>query len=136
MPGYVGRGTCSILRREVLGSYWPRIPGRGAIRYVSWSVEGSVWYGDPAKVGQFIALMEPTGCRSSAVPGTKATGHGRRDADQELEGSAVKLAQRASGPIMYIRMERPDLQFSSKTVMSTIAKPLEITKSRLRKIEW
>ena len=35
---------------------------------------------------------------------------------------------------MYISTDRPNHQFSSKTVMSTIAKPLEITKSRLRKI--
>ena len=46
----------------------------------------------------------------------------------------MKLVQRASGLIMYISMERPDLQFISKTVMSTIARSLEITKSRLRKI--
>ena len=46
----------------------------------------------------------------------------------------MKLVQRASGLIMYICMERPDLQFSAKTVMSTIARSLEITKSRLRKI--
>ena len=53
-------------------------------RFVSWSVQGFVWHGDPAEVGQFIALMETTRCRSSAVLGTKATGHGRRDADQEV----------------------------------------------------
>ena len=52
--------------------------------YLSWSVQGFVWHGDPAKVGQFIALMETTGCRSSAILGTKATGHSRRDADQEV----------------------------------------------------
>ena len=46
----------------------------------------------------------------------------------------MKLAERTSGLIVYISMDRPDLQFSSKTEMSTIAKPLQITKSRLRKI--
>ena len=46
----------------------------------------------------------------------------------------MKFAQQASGLIKYISMDRPDLQFSSKTVMSTIAKPPEIRKSRLRKI--
>ena len=45
-----------------------------------------MWHGDLAKVGQFIVLMDTPGCRSSAVAGTTATGHGRRDADQELEG--------------------------------------------------
>ena len=35
-----------------------------------------MWHGDPAKVVQFIALIAP--------------GHGRRDADQELERSAMK----------------------------------------------
>ena len=65
-------------------------------RYVPWSVEGFVWHGEPAKVGQFIALMETAGCRPSAVLGTQAMGHDRRDADLELEGSVMKLAQRAS----------------------------------------
>ena len=35
---------------------------------------------------------------------------------------------------MFVSMGRPSLQFSSKTVTSTIAKPPEITKSRLGKI--
>ena len=56
------------------------------------------------------------------------------DADRELECSVMKLAQRVSGLIMYISKDRPDLQFSSKTVMITIAKPQEITKLRLQKI--
>ena len=46
----------------------------------------------------------------------------------------MKLAQRAYGLKVYISMDWPDLQFIAKTVMSTIAKPLKITKSRLRKI--
>ena len=109
-PGYAGRGTCSVLRRGVSGSYWGSIPGRGRLlkRFVSWSVDRFVWHVDPAKVGRCI----------SAVSGTKATGHGRW----------------ASGLIMSISMDQPDLQFNSKMVMSTIAKLLEITKSRLRKI--
>ena len=76
---------------KCLGRIGPgfRAEGRFLKRYVSWSV---VWHGDPAKVGQFIALMESAGCRSSAVPGTKAMCHGRRDADRELEGSVMKLA--------------------------------------------
>ena len=60
-------------------------------RYVSWNVEGIVRHTGPAKVGQFIALMETGGCRSSAALGNKATGHGRHDAGQELEGSAMKI---------------------------------------------
>ena len=48
---------------------------------------------------------------------------------EAVESSVMKLAQRASQLIML-----PDLQFSSKTMMSTTAKPLEITKSRLNKI--
>ena len=51
--------------------------------------------------------------------GTQLTGQTRRDADQEPEGSAMKRAERAVGLIMYISMDRPDLLFSSKTVMST-----------------
>ena len=31
LPGYAGRGSCTILRREVSGSYWVRIPGRKTI---------------------------------------------------------------------------------------------------------
>ena len=50
------------------------------------------------------------------------------------QGSVMKLPQRASGLITHISMDRPELPFSSKTVMSTIAKPLEVTKSRLQKI--
>ena len=69
---------------------------------------------------------------ASAVLGTKATGHRRLDGGQELEGSAMNLAQRASRLIMYISMDRPDQQFSSKTVMSTIAKLLEIAASKDR----
>ena len=63
----------------------------------------------------------------------QCNGLGRRGADRELVGSVMKLAQRASG-LMYISMGQPDLQFRSNTVMSTIAKPLEITTSRLRTI--
>ena len=63
-----------------------------------WSVDGFVWHGDPAKVGQFIALRETAGC--------EATGHGRRDADQELEGSVMVLPQRAYKLIMYISMDQ------------------------------
>ena len=111
-----------------------RAEGRLLKRYVWWSVEGFVWHGDPSKVGQLIALMETVGCRSSSVLGTKQTVHGRRDAEQELEGSATKLAQRASGLIMYISMDRHDLRFRSTTMMSTTPKRLEITKSRLRKV--
>ena len=103
-----------------------RAEGRFFKRQVSWRVDGFVWHGDPAKVGQFIGLMETAGFRPSAFLGTKATGHGQRDADRELQCSVLKLAQRASGLIIIISMDRPDLQFSSKTVMSTVAKPLEI----------
>ena len=79
---------------KVSGSHWTRIPGRGRFfqRCVSWSVDGFEWQGDPLKVRQVVALMETAGCRSSAVPGTKATGQGRRDADGELEGSVVKFS--------------------------------------------
>ena len=66
----------------------------------------------------------------------QSNGHGRRDTDRELEGSVMKLAQRASGPIMYINMDWSDLQFSAQTVMSTIAEPLEISKSPFWKIAW
>ena len=66
--------------------------------------EGFVGHGDSAKVGQFITLMGIAGCRSSA------TGNGRRDVDQELEGSAMKLAQWACGLIMYISMDKPVLE--------------------------
>ena len=45
--------------------------GRFLKRYVSWSVDGFVWHGDFAKVGQLTALMETVACRSPAVPGTK-----------------------------------------------------------------
>ena len=38
----------------------------------------------------------------------------------------------SSGLTMKISMNRPDLQFSSKTVMSTIAQPVVVTDSRLR----
>ena len=47
------------------------------------------------KLGQLMTLMETGGCRPSAVPVPTATGYGWRDADQEPEGSATKLAQRA-----------------------------------------
>ena len=93
-----------------------------------------MWHGDPATVGQIIALMEASGCPSSAIDGTTASGHDRRDAGQELEGSVMKLAQRAYGLKVYISKDHPDLQFSSKTVRSTIAKPLEVTRSRIWKI--
>ena len=55
---------------------WARIPAKGRFlkRYVSWGVDGIVWHGDLGKVGQFVALMETAGCRSSAVPGTKSNG--------------------------------------------------------------
>ena len=95
-----------------------RAEGRFLKRCVSWGLDCFVWHGGPAKVGQFIALMETAGCRSSAAPGSKATGHGRRNADQKLECTVMKLAQRASWLIMYISMDWPDLQFSSKTVLS------------------
>ena len=116
---------------KCLGRIGPgfRAEGRFLKRYVSWSVDGFVWHGDLVKVGQSIALMETAGCRSSAVPGSKATGHGRRDV-----GSVTKLAQPASSLMMYISTDGSDLQFSSKTVTPTSAKPPEITKSRVRKI--
>ena len=123
VPGYAGRGTCSTRRRELSGSYRARIPGRGPILEEVCVVDGFRWHGDPVKVGQFISLMGSAGSRSLAVLCTKARGHGRPDADRELEGSVMELA-----------MDQPDLQFSLKTVMSTIAKPLEITQSRLRQI--
>ena len=44
-------------------------------------------------------------------------------------GSAVR-----HGLKVYISMDWPDLQYIAKTVMSTIARSLEITKSRLRQI--
>ena len=139
-PAYqnvVDQGLARCFDEKCRGRIGPgfRAEGRFLKRCVLWSAEGLVWHGDPAKVGQFIALMETAGCRSSAGLGIKATGHGRRDTDQELEGSVMQLAQQASGLVMYIGMDRPDVQISSKTVMSTIAKPLEINKkSRLRKI--
>ena len=46
----------------------------------------------------------------------------------------MKWAQGTSGLIVYISMDRPDPQSSPTTVMSTIAKLVEITRSRLRKI--
>ena len=69
-------GLARYFDLKCLGRIGPgfRAEGRFLKRSVSWSVEGFVWHGDPAKVGQFIALMEIAGCRSSAVPGTKATG--------------------------------------------------------------
>ena len=48
--------------------------------------------------------------------------------------AAIEISREKAGLIMYISMGRPGLQFSSKTVTSTIAKPPEITKSRLGKI--
>ena len=47
------------------------------------------------------------------MAGTKAPGHGRRDADQDMEGSVMKLAQQASRLIMHISIDQPDLRFSS-----------------------
>ena len=67
-----------------------RVEERFLKKYVSWSAARFGWHGDPAKVGQLITLMEIVGRRPSAVLGTKATGYGRRDADQECDavGSA------------------------------------------------
>ena len=112
--GMLDEGVARYFDGKCLGRIGPRFGAEERFFKVSRCVDGFTWRGDLAQVAKFIALMETDGCRHSAVLGTKATGHGRRP-----RGRA------ASGLIINISIHLTDLPFSSKTLMSTIAKPLE-----------
>ena len=99
-------------------------------RYVSRSVDGCVWHGDPAKGGQFIA-----DCWMSILSSSWNQSNGSWSA-RFGPGAGVQCDEVGSAGVgaHHVHQQGPDLKFISKTVMSMNAKSLEITKSLLRKI--
>ena len=101
-------GLVRYVALQYLCCIGPGLQAEGAIpQEVCVAERRRVRHGDPSRVGQFIA---------------RAMVGATRTESWELEGSVMKLAQRASGLIMYISMDRPDLQFSSKTARSCVPK--------------
>ena len=96
---------------------------------MSWSVDVFVWHGDLA-----TALMANGGCRSSAVLWNQSNGPRSARCGLGAGGQCDAVGSAGIRAHHVHQQGQADLQFSSKSVMSTIAKLVEITRSRLRKI--
>ena len=107
--------------REVSGSHWSWILGRGRLLKRICVVdrrERSESHGDPAKVEQFITQMGTAGVSSRCLflePKRRT-----KDDATRTRGSGSNAYEVGTAGIrahLYIGMDRPDLQSSSKTVM-------------------
>ena len=133
-PGFAGRGTCSILRREaILGRTGPGYPGRGAIpqevfvverprvRVARRSSEG--WSVHCADGNHWMSILSNSWDQSNGPRSARCRSGGGGQCDEV--GSAGVRAHHAH--------QHGPARSAVQTVMSTIAKLLEITKPRLRK---
>ena len=103
-------------------------------RSIRWSAAGFTYQADSKQVDKLIHILDVDTCKSALSPGTKATGQARRDADELLDGTRASEARTGSGLSTYVSVDRPDRQYVTKTVMSSIATPSILTEVRLRRL--
>ena len=127
------RGTCSILRREAFGSYWAWVPGRGAIPQEVFVVERSRvrvarrssegWSVHCADGNHWMSILSSSWDQSNGPRLARCRSGGGGQCDEV--GSAGVRAH-------HVHQHGP-ARSAVQTVLRTIAKLLEMTKSRVRK---
>ncbi len=107
------------------------------IRYLKrdlyWTTEGFFWVGDEKHVIRLVEMLGLQDSKASDMPGSKATGKSIRDALDELPVVEAKLFQQAAGLLNYIAIDRPDIQYSVKVILTDMSKPLVISMLRVKR---
>ncbi|CAK0847732.1 unnamed protein product [Prorocentrum cordatum] len=95
--------------------------------------KGFVWIGDTKHVTRCVELLGLTECKPADTPGSKATGKSVREALDPLPHDEAKLYQQVAGLVNYVAVDRPDIQFAVKVILTDMGKPTVISMLRLRR---
>eukprot|EP00971_Amphidinium_carterae_P352334 6492552-Amphidinium_carterae.2 len=107
--------------------------GRILKRTVRWRPEGFSWEADAEHAKAVSNKMGLKGnTKGSSVPGSKASGTGMANADDLLEVERVAVYRSVAGTLLYLSLDRPDLQFSMSRIMSGMQAPTESDWCRLK----
>ena len=102
-------------------------------RKIRWTGKGFVWIGDTKHVTRCVELLGLTECKPADTPGSKATGKSVREALDPLPHDEAKLYQQVAGLVNYVAVDRPDIQFAVKVILTDMGKPTVISMLRLRR---
>ncbi|CAK0902772.1 unnamed protein product [Prorocentrum cordatum] len=102
-------------------------------RKIRWTGKGFVWIGDTKHVTRCVELLGLTECKPADTPGSKATGKSVREALDPLPHDEAKLYQQVAGLVNYVAVDRPDIQFAVKVILTDTGKPTVISMLRLRR---
>ena len=125
---------------KILGKVGPEIAGGTASflkRGLGYDSAGDVFTIVPNRknVADVVRAcgLDAASARPADTPGTKATGSSLRDADVALDGDAGRAFLSIGGGLVYVSLDRPDLQFTAKTVMAQASAPTRLTEARLKR---
>ena len=125
----------SLFKFKSLGRVGPRAnsSGRYLKRTIEWRGDRFVYHANDKHVDDIIELMGVASSKGQATPGSKATGAAITD-PEAITGDEAHMMARTIGCILYLALDRPELQYAAKVVASDISKPTELTRHRVKRV--
>lgn len=121
--------TDGMMERHFLVKILPRI-GPGGVsegqflhRIISWCEKGFEYEGDPKHIKLLAEDLELTEASAADTPVSKATGTNDPRALEPLPAREVKVFQQNAGRVLYVSLDRLEIQFACKVVMADMSKP-------------
>ena len=102
-------------------------------RTIEWRGERFVRHANDKHVDDIIELMGVANSKGQGTPGSKATGSAIKD-PEAITGDEAHMMARTIGCILYLALDRPELQYAAKVVASDISKPTELTRHRVKRV--
>ncbi|CAK0861483.1 unnamed protein product, partial [Prorocentrum cordatum] len=95
---------------------------------------GFFWHADPEHAAGIIKFGSKEGAKVVDTPGTNAIGAQLRNATGPMPTAEARKTASAGGLALYLAADRPDIMFSSKTIMQDVSKPNYQMNARLMRL--
>ena len=103
-------------------------------RKVRWTGTGFAWIGDTKPIAKCVELLDLTGCMPVDTLERKATGPSFfQEALEPLTQDEAELYRRVARLVSYVAVDRPDIQFAVKTILTDMERPSLLSMLRLRR---
>jgi len=124
------------VRIKMLGRVGPGYSRQGRFlkRYIEWRGDRYVYYSNPKHAETVVNMMGVGSGNGIDTPGSKATGATPADASEPLAGELSREIASAIGNVLYISLDRPDLQHSARELATDLSAPTRLTELRTKRV--
>ena len=95
--------------------------GRYLKRIIGWTAAGCTWEADPKHVPLILEEQGLLQAKPKAHMGDRGTGSNMPEATDELDRARAGLFQRVTGRLIYLALDRVDIQFPVKEAAADMA---------------